>query len=120
MKIILVLLLLTASAFSQSLVEKALQERIYGNAGIKPEVTATQLPANIEASFRAAMRDPDSIVIESWTMPELKTTMSGGKKIGWWSMEISARGINGYGGPSAGRFLVTIKDGRVDGVRAIR
>jgi len=118
MKILLVLLFLASNSLAQSIVEKALQARIYGDAGIKPEVTATSLPYHIEAAFRSQMRDPDSIVIESWTMPELKTTMSGGHKIGWWSMEIQARGINGYGGPSAGRFVVTIKNGRVDGVRA--
>ncbi len=119
MKIILAILLLSTSCFAQSIVEKALQQRIYGDAGLKPEVTATQLPAHIEAVFRSQMRDPDSIVIESWTMPELKTTMGGGRKIGWWSMEIAARGANGYGGISAQRFLVTIKNGQVDGVRKL-
>jgi len=85
-------------------------------AGPRPPVTTKYVPEFINEVMRDIMRDPPAMYYYGWTQPELRTTKVGNKEIGWWSMEITISGNNGYRqymGVRQTTFRLTIENMRV-------
>lgn len=85
-------------------------------AGPQPPVTSKYVPEFINEAMRDVMRDPPALYYRRWTQPELRITTEGKRVIGWWSMEITVIGNNGYkrhGGAREQTFRLAIENMRV-------
>lgn len=112
MRPFLILVVISTCAFGQ----------LPEGAGPQPPVTAKYVPEFINEAMRDVMRDPPALYYRRWTQPELRTVTEGKRTIGWWSMEITVIGNNGYKRHSGAReqtFRITIENLRVTRIVAV-
>jgi len=107
MKPLLIILFLVSTACADFALDRALKA-----AGEKPDCT-TDLPEYVLDEIKSRLKDPDSLSRWSWTMPELKRTISKGQDVGWWQIRVTVYAKNSFGGTVSSYFTIGIAQGRV-------
>lgn len=114
MKTLLALLLISLSAFAGERDDywnaKFKGAPDTGGAGERPNVGETELAPFVYNRIYEKLKDPGSLVIVSWTQPELKA-LPNHPDYKRWIVYVEARARNGYGGVTPCRFIVSIRKG---------
>lgn len=103
MKTLLALLMLVSSAFAIDPVGQ----------GPMPCVTRDSIPDYVTFAIQDRLNDPDSMQVVGWTMPVSESYNNQGVMRGWWSMVVTIRAKNGYGGVVTRRYDLMIQNDKV-------
>ncbi len=117
MKTLLALLLLSLSLLADERAD-AFKERFHspkgsidtGGAGECPNVGTDELAPFVYNRIYEKLKDPGSLVIVSWTQPELKA-LPNHPEYKRWMIYVDVRAKNSYGGYGERRFIVSIRKG---------